>query len=82
MKNYWANGYSSESSQGELSNEYQHDRVWMIFKNLCILVLWMKIASALERLTFILTRRLAMSTDVDDSKAYPTHMIAIFDGKL
>ena len=22
-----ANGYSSESSQGELSNEYQHDRV-------------------------------------------------------
>ena len=25
-------GYLSESSQGELSNEYQHDRVWMIFK--------------------------------------------------
>ena len=42
-----ANGYSSESTQRELSNEYQHDRV---VKNLCILVLWMKVASALEGL--------------------------------
>ena len=32
-----ANGYSSESTQWELSNEYQHDRVLMIFKNLCTL---------------------------------------------
>ena len=46
-----ANGYSSESTQRELSNEYEHDRVWMIFKNLCILVLWMKVASALEGLS-------------------------------
>ena len=30
-----AYGYSSESAQRELSNEYQHDR---IFKSLCILV--------------------------------------------
>ena len=45
-----ANGYSSESTQGELSNEYQLDRVWMFFKNLCIFVLWMKVASALEGL--------------------------------
>ena len=30
-----ANGYSSESAQRELSNEYQHDRVSMLFKNLC-----------------------------------------------
>ena len=29
-------GYSSESAQGELSNEYQHDRVKMVFKNLCM----------------------------------------------
>ena len=45
-----ANGYSSESTQWELSNEYQHDRVSMIFKNLCILVRWTKVASALEEL--------------------------------
>ena len=35
-------------TQQELSNEYQHDRVLMVFKNLCILVLWMKAASAVE----------------------------------
>ena len=29
-----AHGYSSESSQLELSNEYQHDRVQMVFNNL------------------------------------------------
>ena len=46
-----SNGYSSESTPRELSNEYQNDRVWMIFKNLCVLVLWMKVASALEGLT-------------------------------
>ena len=27
-----ANGYSSESTQQEHSNEYQHDRVEMVFK--------------------------------------------------
>ena len=43
-------GYSSESTQRELSNEYQHDRVKMFFRELCILVLWMKVASALEAL--------------------------------
>ena len=42
-----AYGYSSESTQQGLSNEYQHDRV---FKNLCIFLLWMKVASALEGL--------------------------------
>ena len=44
------NGYSSESTQRELSNEYQHDRVWIVFKKLCVLVLWTKVASALEGL--------------------------------
>ena len=46
-----ANGYSSESAPRELSNEYQHDRVWMVFKNLCICVLWTKVASAFEELS-------------------------------
>ena len=35
-----AHGNSSESTQQELSNKYQHDRVEMVFKDLCILVLW------------------------------------------
>ena len=48
-----ANGYSSESTQQELSNEYQHDRVQMIFKNLCFFLLWTKVASALEGLTSV-----------------------------
>ena len=46
-----ANGYSSESAQGELSYEYQQDKVWMIFRNLSILVIWTQVASALEGLT-------------------------------
>ena len=43
-------GFSSESTQVELSNEYQYDRVRMVFKNLCVLVLWTKVALALEGL--------------------------------
>ena len=56
MENPWemtetlAYGYSFESTQRELSNEYQHDRVQIVFKNLCLLELWMKVASALEGL--------------------------------
>ena len=45
-----AHGHSSDSTQRELSSEYQHDRVLMVFKNLCVLVLWTKVASALEEL--------------------------------
>ena len=46
-----AYGYSSESlTQRKLSNEYQHDRVSMVFRDLCVLVLWTKVASALEGL--------------------------------
>ena len=45
-----ANGYSYESTQRGLSNEYQHDMVWMVIKNYCILVLWTKVASTLEGL--------------------------------
>ena len=43
-----AYGYSSERTHRELSNEYQHDRVEMVFKNLCISVLWTKVALAFE----------------------------------
>ena len=45
------NGYSSESTQRELSNEYQNDRVKMVFKKNCVLVLWTKVVSALEGLS-------------------------------
>ena len=45
-----AHRYSSESTQWELSYEYQHDRVYMVIKNRCILVLWMQVALALEGL--------------------------------
>ena len=43
-----AHGYSSESTMRELSNEYQHERVQMLSKNLCILMFRTKVASALE----------------------------------
>ena len=43
---------TGESAQRELSNEYQCDRVSMVFKNLCALVVfWMQVASALEGLS-------------------------------
>ena len=45
-----AHGYSSESTQREVSNEYLHGKVWVIFKNMCALVLWTKLASALDEL--------------------------------
>ena len=47
-----AHGYSSESTQQELSNEYQHDMVMMILKILCVIVLWKKGAAALKGLMF------------------------------
>ena len=45
-----ANRYSSESTPRELSNEYQHDRVKMLLENLFVLVLCMKVLSALKGL--------------------------------
>ena len=45
-----AYGYLSERNQQELSNEYQHKRVQMVFKDLCVLLLWMKVAPALKGL--------------------------------
>ena len=49
-----AYGYSSESTRRELSNEYQHDRVSMVSENLCILVLWTKVASVLVGLRMVM----------------------------
>ena len=46
-----AYGYSSESTQRELSNEYQHDRVYNVFKTICVRILWTNVALALEALT-------------------------------
>ena len=34
----------------KLSNDYQHGKVWMVSENLCVLVLWTKVALALEGL--------------------------------
>ena len=48
MTEMLTNGYSYENSQRELTDEYQHDRVWMAFKKNCLFVLWTKLASALE----------------------------------
>ena len=44
-----ANGYPSESAQRELSNEYQHDRVWMIFKVMGVVVLWTKVSLSIGK---------------------------------
>ena len=44
-------GYSSERTERELSDEYQHDRLKMDFKNTCVLVLCMKLALALGGLS-------------------------------
>ena len=43
-----ANRYSSDSTHRDLPNKYQHDMVEMVFKYYCFLVLWTKVALALE----------------------------------
>ena len=48
-----AHGYSSDSSQQKLTNEYQHDRVKMIYIILCFFVYWMKVTPAAEGLNNI-----------------------------
>ena len=56
-----ANGYSSERAQQELPNEYQHDRIWMVFKNLLT-----KVVSALRELIFASHPLLTLSV-LDDT---------------
>ena len=51
MTEHLENGYSFENTRRELSNEYQNDRVKMVIKRPCILVLWRKVALALDRLS-------------------------------
>ena len=46
-------GYSSYSTQQELSNEYPHDLVEMIFVMFCNLMHWTKVTSASEGLRYI-----------------------------
>ena len=43
-----ANGYSSDSTQQELSNEYQQDRVKMIFIIFCFLYIGRKLTQQLK----------------------------------
>ena len=50
MNETLANGYSYESTQREQSNEYQHIRFYMFFKENSIFVLRTKVATALKRL--------------------------------
>ena len=45
-----AHGYSSEVTQRGLSNEYQHDRVLMVFNNLGVLMFLTEVALAFEGL--------------------------------
>ena len=52
MSETLAHEYSSDSNQQKLSNEHQHDRVWMVFRELCVIVLSMKVGLALEWLSF------------------------------
>ena len=46
-----ANGYSYVSTHMLVSYEYEHDRVRMVFKIICVLVVRMKETSALEGLS-------------------------------
>ena len=48
-----ANGYSSESTRQELSNEYQYDKVKIILMIFCFFVDWVKVTSAAEGLRTI-----------------------------
>ena len=54
-----ANVYSSENTQWMLSNEYQHDRVSMIFKILWFFVPEKKVVLALKGLTLPMLRLLS-----------------------
>ena len=49
-----AHGYSSESTQRELCNEYQRDRVQMVFKNICVIMLALTMLEIYYLQTFFL----------------------------
>ena len=51
LRNYGNPGtLVSDSTQQELSKEYQHDRVSKAFKKCCVIVLWMTVALALTHI--------------------------------
>ena len=66
-----ANGYSSESTRRELSNEYQDDRVSMVSQESCILVLWTKVISALEGLIGNIFRAMCLNVLVSSVLTIP-----------
>ena len=53
-----AHGYSSENAQLGLSNEYKHEGDLNVFQNVCIIVLWNKVASALDGLSHFMQQNL------------------------
>ena len=48
------NGYSSESTQRELSNEYQHDMVKMFFKDFCVFCALSECALSIVRVNTVM----------------------------
>ena len=64
------NGYLFERAQRELSNEYQNDMVKMVFKNVCILVFWKKVALALEWLRDCKPSQSQLMPETMQSKLY------------
>ena len=77
-----AHGYSFESTLRELSNEYQQDRVYMIFKNLCFIVVWMKVALALEGLTLLMLTATKSSLAILMKSSRQRHSKKTFDGEM
>ena len=67
-----AHGYSYKSTQWDLTNEYQHDSVKKVLKNICILELRTKEALALEGLTnnYYKYYQLFLSTQINTSRKY------------
>ena len=59
---FLANGYSSDSTQQEFSNEYQHDRVQVVLKILLRPCALAKVASALERLRMVFASKYRLIT--------------------
>ena len=74
MTETMANGYSSESTPRELSNEYQHDRASLVFENICILVLWMEVVSALEGLNRSNAEATFVQSSRIDAKIFEKHL--------
>ena len=60
-----ANGYSSESAPRELSNEYQQDRVWMVFQKSLHLCALDESSLSIGRVKYTLTVK----------KTLPLHML-------